>query len=78
METPVGYVPAPGTLDVDGLDSQPSTRARRWPSTTEEWAAELPLIEEWFDKFGDRLPAALWTELDALRTRLGVEPGLGI
>ena len=38
----------------------------------EEWKAELPLITEWFEKFGDKLPAVLWTELDALKARLGV------
>ena len=39
----------------------------------DEWRAELPLIEEWFAKFGDKLPTALWTELDALKARLGVK-----
>ena len=37
----------------------------------EEWRAELPQIQEWFEKFGDDLPAVLWTELDGLRERLG-------
>ena len=35
------------------------------------WAAELPQIQEWFDTFGEQLPAVLWTELDGLRARLG-------
>ena len=33
--------------------------------------AELPQIQEWFEKFGDQLPAVLWTELDGLKARLG-------
>ena len=37
----------------------------------DEWRAELPQIQEWFEKFGDDLPAVLWTELDGLRERLG-------
>ena len=37
---------------------------------TAEWEAELPAITEWFTKFGDKLPAVLWSELDALRSRL--------
>jgi phosphoenolpyruvate carboxykinase (GTP) len=37
----------------------------------EEWKAELPQITEWFEKFGESLPAVLWTELDGLRARLG-------
>ena len=36
----------------------------------EEWEAELPLIREWFDKFGDDLPGALEDELAALKQRL--------
>jgi phosphoenolpyruvate carboxykinase (GTP) len=36
-----------------------------------EWKAELPLIEEHFAKFGDRLPQPLRDELEALRKRLG-------
>ena len=37
----------------------------------EEWKAEIPQIQEWFEKFGDKLPAVLWTELDGLKARLG-------
>ena len=37
----------------------------------DEWAAELPLIEEWFNKVGDKMPTVLWTELDGLKSRLG-------
>ena len=36
----------------------------------EEWKAEIPQIEEWFEKFGDDLPAVLWSELDTLKARL--------
>ena len=36
----------------------------------EEWRAEIPQIQEWFEKFGDDLPAVLWTELDGLKARL--------
>ena len=38
----------------------------------EEWKAEIPQIQEWFEKFGDQLPTVLWTELDGLKARLGV------
>jgi len=37
---------------------------------TDEWLAEIPQVEEWFAKFGDKLPAVLWSELDALKSRL--------
>ena len=38
----------------------------------EEWKAEIPQITEWFEKFGEKLPAVLWTELDGLKARLGL------
>jgi phosphoenolpyruvate carboxykinase (GTP) len=38
----------------------------------EEWKAEIPQIQEWFEKFGEQLPAVLWTELDGLKARLGM------
>ncbi|MBC7593795.1 MAG: phosphoenolpyruvate carboxykinase (GTP), partial [Kineosporiaceae bacterium] len=38
----------------------------------EEWKAEIPQITEWFGKFGDKLPAVFWTELDGLKARLEV------
>jgi phosphoenolpyruvate carboxykinase (GTP) len=38
----------------------------------QEWRAELPAIQEWFDKIGsEKIPTTLWTELDGLRARLG-------
>ena len=37
----------------------------------EEWRRELPLIEEWFDTIGAKVPTELLTELDVLRSRLG-------
>jgi len=70
IETPIGHVPTIGSLDVDGLDLSPETVAEALAVDPEEWKAELPLIQEWFEKFGDDLPAVLWTELDGLRARL--------
>jgi phosphoenolpyruvate carboxykinase (GTP) len=38
----------------------------------EEWREEVPQINEWFAKFGEKLPGVLWAELDALKARLGM------
>ncbi|MEO6472168.1 MAG: phosphoenolpyruvate carboxykinase domain-containing protein, partial [Aeromicrobium sp.] len=70
VETPIGYVPAPGALDVDGLDLTAEQLAKAVSVDTEEWKSEIPQINEWFEKFGDKLPAVLWTELDGLKHRL--------
>jgi phosphoenolpyruvate carboxykinase (GTP) len=71
VETPIGYVPSPDSLDLEGLDVSRSAVERALAVDVDEWRAELPLIEAWFDKLGDNVPAALRTELDALRARLG-------
>ena len=70
VETPIGHVPAPGSLDVAGLDMTPEALEAALAVDVEEWKAEIPQITEWFEKFGDDLPAVLWTELDALKERL--------
>jgi phosphoenolpyruvate carboxykinase (GTP) len=71
VETPIGYVPAPGALDTDGLDLSEEALAAALAVDVEEWKAEVPQIQEWFEKFGEDLPAVLWTELDGLKARLG-------
>jgi phosphoenolpyruvate carboxykinase (GTP) len=72
VETPIGHVPAPGSLDTDGLDLSEQALAAALHVDADEWKAEIPQIQEWFEKFGDDLPAVLWTELDGLKARLGV------
>jgi phosphoenolpyruvate carboxykinase (GTP) len=71
-ETPIGYVPAEGALDVTGLDITADQLTEALAVDPEEWRAELPLIEEWFAKIGDKTPSTLLTELDGLKARLGV------
>ena len=71
VETPVGYVPATGSLDVTGLDMDPADLERVVGVDGAEWREELPQIEEWFAKIGDKLPSGMRDELEALRLRLG-------
>jgi len=72
VETPIGHVPATDSLDLDGLDTDRSELEAALKVDPEEWKGEIPQINEWFEKFGDKLPAVLWTELDSLKARLGV------
>ena len=72
IETPIGFLPTPGAIDIEGLDGvDQETLAKALAFSPDEWRNELPLINEWFEKFGDDLPAVLWTELDGLKERLG-------
>ena len=36
----------------------------------DEWRNELPLIEEWFAKFGDKLPEELKAQLETLKKNI--------
>ena len=71
VETPIGHVPTPESLDTEGLEVTEEQLARALEVNVEEWKAEIPQITEWFEKFGETLPAVLWTELDGLKARLG-------
>jgi phosphoenolpyruvate carboxykinase (GTP) len=72
VETPIGHVPTPDSLDTDGLDMSREALEAALAVDAEEWKAEIPQITEWFEKFGEQLPTVLWTELDGLKARLGV------
>jgi phosphoenolpyruvate carboxykinase (GTP) len=71
-ETVIGHVPTKDSLDVDGLDMTEEALVAALAVDDEEWKAEIPQIQEWFEKFGDQLPTVLWTELDGLKARLGL------
>ena len=72
VETPIGHVPGEGSLDVDGLDLTADQVTAALQVDRQEWAAEIPLIEEWFAKIGDSVPTSLRDELDSLKLRLGL------
>ncbi|MCU1459890.1 MAG: phosphoenolpyruvate carboxykinase [Actinomycetia bacterium] len=71
VETPIGLVPEDGALDTTGLGLSDEKIAAVTQVDDTEWRAELPMIEEHFDTFGDRLPETMRTELAALARRLG-------
>jgi phosphoenolpyruvate carboxykinase (GTP) len=70
-ETAIGYVPTADALDLDGLDAPVTDVEAALTVDVEEWKAEIPLIEEWFEKIGDRLPTSMRDELEAMKLRLG-------
>ncbi|HEV2087012.1 MAG TPA: phosphoenolpyruvate carboxykinase (GTP) [Cryptosporangiaceae bacterium] len=72
VDTPIGRVPAPGALDVDGLDLDSADLEAALAVNPEEWKVEVPEVTAWFAKFGPKLPAVLWAELDVLKANLGV------
>jgi phosphoenolpyruvate carboxykinase (GTP) len=70
VDTPIGRLPAPGSLDLAGLDVPKADQEELLRVDAERWLADLPLIRAHYEKFGARLPAVLKEELDALEQRL--------
>ena len=71
VETPIGYVPTADDLDLSGLDASRADIEAALEVDVDEWRAEMPLIEEWFEKIGEKLPTVLRAELEVLKQRLG-------
>jgi phosphoenolpyruvate carboxykinase (GTP) len=69
-ETPVGYLPASGALDIEGLDIPPEDLQAALEVNCEAWKREAQSIREYYQIFGDHLPYELSKELDALEERL--------
>ena len=47
-ETPIGYVPAPGALDLDGLDVTPAQLREALRCDSGEWLAALQDLDEFY------------------------------
>ncbi|MCI6635366.1 MAG: phosphoenolpyruvate carboxykinase (GTP) [Eubacteriales bacterium] len=71
-ETAIGYVPKPEDINIEGLDGVTTDTIRELVSVDHDsWKADLTNIREFYDLIGDRVPAELREELDALDKRLG-------
>jgi len=70
VETPIGRLPAPGSLDVQGLSIPPAQLEELLRVDVDGWSSELPQVREHYAQFGDRLPDGLREELAALEQRL--------
>jgi phosphoenolpyruvate carboxykinase (GTP) len=71
IETPIGNLPTENALDLTGLDPMSRDDMKELLRVdVEGWLAELPLIEEYYAQFGDRLPQGLRDQLNEMRERL--------
>jgi len=70
-ETPIGILPKEEDLDLSGLEMPAENLKELLWVDADEWRAEVPGIEEFFNTFGDRLPQRLRDQLEQLRQRLG-------
>jgi phosphoenolpyruvate carboxykinase (GTP) len=70
VETAIGLSPKPGSLDVEGLDVSVEDIQTALHVDSDEWKQEIPLIEEWFAKIGNKLPNQLVSQLEKLKAQL--------
>ena len=70
VDTPIGRVPAEGALDLNGLTLTPEAAEPLLSVNRAVWRDEAALIPAFYERFGERLPQALWDEYEALLGRL--------
>jgi phosphoenolpyruvate carboxykinase (GTP) len=70
VDTPIGRVPAPDALDTSDLDMSADDLTKALAVDVEQWRNEIPGIQEWFDKIGEKVPSSLRDELESLKLRL--------
>ena len=71
VETPIGLLPAPGSLDLDGLEISQADLDLLLTVDRQAWKLEADQIPEFFRGFGDHLPARLRELQQDLIDRLG-------
>ncbi|MCF7957813.1 MAG: phosphoenolpyruvate carboxykinase (GTP) [Phycisphaerae bacterium] len=70
VKTSIGFIPKPEDIDMTGLDIPEKDMEKLFSIDPAAWKVEMKDIEEFFKKFGDRLPVSLWAEHEALGRRL--------
>ncbi len=69
-ETAIGYVPKAEDINLEGLDFSIDTLKSILEVNNEQWMKEADGIEEFYKKFGDKLPQELKDQLAGLKDRL--------
>jgi phosphoenolpyruvate carboxykinase (GTP) len=69
-ETPIGLVPTENAIDWEGLGLTAAERRLLLGVDRGEWAAEVPEIRTFFERFAERLPAPLEERLALLERDL--------
>jgi phosphoenolpyruvate carboxykinase (GTP) len=71
VETPVGLLPAEGEINTEGLEISAEAMRELLSVDLDLVTEQLPQVKEHLAQFGDKLPAAVSAQLEALERRLG-------
>ena len=70
LDTPIGYVPTPTAIDLDGLEVTLEDMTELLNVDAAEWRDEVPSIRQYYEQFGDHLPYELIQQVNDLEARL--------
>jgi phosphoenolpyruvate carboxykinase (GTP) len=69
-ETPIGLVPDIADLDLSGLNIRKEDLEKLFAVDINGWKKEAADTEEFFGKFGSRMPREMWDELEKMKGKL--------
>ena len=71
VESPIGYLPKPEDISVEGLNGVTVDTIRELLSVDRKlWTEDAENVRGFYREIGDRVPAEFYAELDALEARL--------
>lgn len=69
QEKELGLFPKTEDMDLSGLNISKEIMEKLLNVSKEEWKSEIPMIEEFYSKFGDKMPKELKDQLDILKKK---------
>jgi phosphoenolpyruvate carboxykinase (GTP) len=70
-ETPIGFLPNPGDIDIDGVDLIPGAMNALLAVEAKNWRDEMASVETYLQEYGTHLPKALLEEHRRVVSALG-------
>ena len=70
VETPIGNLPNAADINTTDLDISDENLAALTSIDAEQWRAEMTAVGEYLDSYGDRLPAELKAQQQAIAAAL--------
>jgi len=70
IDTPIGRLPTLDGINFTNLNLSDDDISTLLKVDVDGWLAEIPLIEAYYESFGEKVPDALWEQLSDLKQRL--------
>ncbi|GMO67572.1 MAG: phosphoenolpyruvate carboxykinase (GTP) [Endomicrobiia bacterium] len=72
QECEIGLLPQENSIDLSGLDIKKETMERLLKIDREDWKKEISMIEDFYARFGNKIPMDLRNHLSELKEEFGV------